>query len=310
MQKRNNKVIITIYEEPCISNMLQKSSIANQTQRRTRSSALGYDRKALLLAYSQQLRKSNTKAISRPNWIEWKAAFKDRSHCMRSGSSRRKFRFWMYRTVTCLKRREWSYYRMNKDDERHVNVSEVSPFLLPLFIPHCKKNLGFFPSSFSQDCLIATAGPHLRRCRHRQISSHIFLHTLLCDSEATRHRRPSSHFLFVIESVCVARLTKQLFLWLVRLGKALKISTIWISRLANLDKVCILGCSISSGLGVVLNVAKPAKGSLVVVFGLGAIGLAAADCLRISGASRIIGVDVNLRKFNQGSRTAIISTEQ
>ncbi|KAH7671040.1 Alcohol dehydrogenase protein [Dioscorea alata] len=68
---------------------------------------------------------------------------------------------------------------------------------------------------------------------------------------------------------------------------------------APLDKVCILGCGISSGLGAVLNVAKPAKGSSVAVFGLGAVGLAAAEGARISGAMRIIGVDVNPRKFDQ-----------
>ncbi|PQQ01062.1 hypothetical protein Pyn_20373 [Prunus yedoensis var. nudiflora] len=47
-----------------------------------------------------------------------------------------------------------------------------------------------------------------------------------------------------------------------------------INRLAPLDKVCILSCGISTGLGATLNVAKPKKGSSVAVFGLGAVGLA------------------------------------
>ncbi|XP_039120020.1 LOW QUALITY PROTEIN: alcohol dehydrogenase 1-like [Dioscorea cayenensis subsp. rotundata] len=74
---------------------------------------------------------------------------------------------------------------------------------------------------------------------------------------------------------------------------------------APLDKVCILGCGISSGLGAVLNVAKPPKGSSVAVFGLGAVGLAAAEGARISGASRIIGVDVNPKKFNHAKNFGV-----
>jgi alcohol dehydrogenase class-P len=66
-----------------------------------------------------------------------------------------------------------------------------------------------------------------------------------------------------------------------------------INPLAPLDKVCILSCGISTGLGATLNVAKPKKGSSVAVFGLGAVGLAAAEGARIAGASRIIGVDLH-----------------
>ncbi|KAK6938314.1 Alcohol dehydrogenase-like, C-terminal [Dillenia turbinata] len=62
---------------------------------------------------------------------------------------------------------------------------------------------------------------------------------------------------------------------------------------APLDKVCILSCGISTGLGATLNVAKPKRGSFVAVFGLGAVGLAAAEGARISGASRIIGFGVS-----------------
>lgn len=66
---------------------------------------------------------------------------------------------------------------------------------------------------------------------------------------------------------------------------------------APLDKVCILSCGISTGLGATLNVAKPPKGSSVAIFGLGAVGLAAAEGARLSGASRIIGVDLNPNRF-------------
>uniref|UniRef100_A0A804NL10 alcohol dehydrogenase n=1 Tax=Zea mays TaxID=4577 RepID=A0A804NL10_MAIZE len=71
---------------------------------------------------------------------------------------------------------------------------------------------------------------------------------------------------------------------------------------APLDKVCILSCGISTGLGATLNVAKPAKGSTVAIFGLGAVGLAAMEGARLAGASRIIGVDINPAKYEQAKK--------
>ncbi|KAF3436023.1 hypothetical protein FNV43_RR23115 [Rhamnella rubrinervis] len=72
-----------------------------------------------------------------------------------------------------------------------------------------------------------------------------------------------------------------------------------LNPLAPLDKVCILSCGISTGLGATLNVAKPKRGSSVAVFGLGAVGLAAAEGARIAGASRIIGIDLNPMRFEE-----------
>ncbi|CAN1801805.1 Alcohol dehydrogenase [Linum perenne] len=71
---------------------------------------------------------------------------------------------------------------------------------------------------------------------------------------------------------------------------------------APLDKVCVLSCGISTGLGATLNVAKPKKGQSVAVFGLGAVGLAAAEGARMCGASKIIGVDLNPSRFEEGMR--------
>ncbi|XP_050878691.1 alcohol dehydrogenase 1 isoform X1 [Lathyrus oleraceus] len=70
---------------------------------------------------------------------------------------------------------------------------------------------------------------------------------------------------------------------------------------APLDKVCILSCGICTGLGATINVAKPKPGSSVAIFGLGAVGLAAAEGARISGASRIIGVDLVSSRFELGT---------
>ncbi|THG05851.1 hypothetical protein TEA_025473 [Camellia sinensis var. sinensis] len=72
-----------------------------------------------------------------------------------------------------------------------------------------------------------------------------------------------------------------------------------INPLAPLDKVCVLSCGISTGFGATVNVAKPKKDSTVAIFGLGAVGLAAAEGARVSGASRIIGVDLNSNRYEQ-----------
>ncbi|CAH1413548.1 unnamed protein product [Lactuca virosa] len=58
-------------------------------------------------------------------------------------------------------------------------------------------------------------------------------------------------------------------------------------------------CGISTGMGTTLNVAKPKEGMIVAVFGLGAVGLAAAEGARIAGASRIIGIDLNESRTNE-----------
>ncbi|CAL1361591.1 unnamed protein product [Linum trigynum] len=78
-----------------------------------------------------------------------------------------------------------------------------------------------------------------------------------------------------------------------------------INPLAPLDKVCVLSCGISTGLGSTLNVAKPKQGSTVAIFGLGAVGLAAAEGARIAGASRIIGIDLNPKRFDEAKKFGV-----
>lgn len=70
-----------------------------------------------------------------------------------------------------------------------------------------------------------------------------------------------------------------------------------ISRQAPLDKVCLLGCGITTGIGAVQNTAKVEPGSTVAVFGLGGIGLGVIQGAVLAGAERIIGVDINPDKF-------------
>ena len=66
---------------------------------------------------------------------------------------------------------------------------------------------------------------------------------------------------------------------------------------APLDKVCLLGCGITTGIGAVLNTAKVRAGSTAAVFGLGGIGLSVIHGLVMAKAARIIAVDVNPAKF-------------
>ena len=66
---------------------------------------------------------------------------------------------------------------------------------------------------------------------------------------------------------------------------------------APLDKVCLLGCGITTGIGAVLHTAKVEPGASVAVFGLGGIGLAVIQGAVMAGADRIIAVDLNEKKF-------------
>ncbi|WP_423822354.1 S-(hydroxymethyl)glutathione dehydrogenase/class III alcohol dehydrogenase [Salinisphaera sp. SPP-AMP-43] len=76
-----------------------------------------------------------------------------------------------------------------------------------------------------------------------------------------------------------------------------EVSLAKISPEAPLDKVCLLGCGITTGIGAVYNTAKVEPGSTVAVFGLGAIGLSVIQGAKMVGAERIIAIDLNPNKF-------------
>jgi S-(hydroxymethyl)glutathione dehydrogenase/alcohol dehydrogenase len=65
---------------------------------------------------------------------------------------------------------------------------------------------------------------------------------------------------------------------------------------APFDKVCYIGCGVTTGIGAVINTARVEPGANVVVFGLGGIGLNVIQGARMAGARRIVGVDVNPRR--------------
>ncbi|MBX3454762.1 S-(hydroxymethyl)glutathione dehydrogenase/class III alcohol dehydrogenase [Ferrovibrio sp.] len=71
---------------------------------------------------------------------------------------------------------------------------------------------------------------------------------------------------------------------------------------AAFDKVCYIGCGVTTGVGAVINTAKVEAGATAVVFGLGGIGLNVIQGLRMAGADMIIGVDLNNGKKAWGER--------
>ena len=75
-----------------------------------------------------------------------------------------------------------------------------------------------------------------------------------------------------------------------------EISLAKIRQDAPLEKVCLIGCGITTGIGAVINTAKVEPGANVVVFGLGGIGLNVIQGAKMVGANKIIGVDLNPAK--------------
>lgn len=71
---------------------------------------------------------------------------------------------------------------------------------------------------------------------------------------------------------------------------------------APFDKICYIGCGVTTGIGAVINTAKVEIGATAIVFGLGGIGLNVIQGLRLAGADMIIGVDLNNAKKEWGER--------
>jgi S-(hydroxymethyl)glutathione dehydrogenase/alcohol dehydrogenase len=98
-------------------------------------------------------------------------------------------------------------------------------------------------------------------------------------SRFARDRKPLLHYMgtstfsnyTVVPEIAVARIRKD----------------------APFDKVCYIGCGVTTGIGAVINTAKVQPGDNVVVFGLGGIGLNVIQGARLAGANKIVGVDIN-----------------
>ena len=71
---------------------------------------------------------------------------------------------------------------------------------------------------------------------------------------------------------------------------------------APFEKVCYIGCGVTTGIGAVINTAKVEPGANVVVFGLGGIGLNVIQGARLAGANKIVGVDLNPARKGLGEK--------
>ena len=74
---------------------------------------------------------------------------------------------------------------------------------------------------------------------------------------------------------------------------------------APFDKVCYIGCGVTTGIGAVFNTAKVERGARCIVFGLGGVGLNVVQGLRLAGADMIVGVDLNPAKKAWGERLGL-----
>ena len=81
-----------------------------------------------------------------------------------------------------------------------------------------------------------------------------------------------------------------------------EISLAKVNKAAPFDKICYIGCGVTTGIGAVINTAKAEPGCNAVVFGLGGIGLNVIQGLRMIGANMIVGVDLNNDKKEWGER--------
>lgn len=80
-----------------------------------------------------------------------------------------------------------------------------------------------------------------------------------------------------------------------------EVSLAKISPAAPLEKVCLLGCGVTTGIGAVINTAKVEPGATIAVFGLGGIGLSVIQGAVMAKAGRIIAVDTNPAKFEMAT---------
>src|SRR6185295_6661643 len=150
-----------------------------------------------------------------------------------------------------------------------VSTLKVGDHVIPLYIPECR-NCKFCTSGRTNLCgaLLATQGKGLMpdgtsRLSHRGRMLHHYMGTSTF-AEYT-----------VVPEIALAKIRPD----------------------APLDKVCLLGCGITTGIGAVLNTARVPAGASVAVFGLGGIGLSVVQGAVMAGAERIIGVDTNPGKF-------------
>ncbi len=87
-----------------------------------------------------------------------------------------------------------------------------------------------------------------------------------------------------------------------------EISVANVNKDAPLEKICLLGCGITTGIGAVLNTAQVEPGASVAVFGLGGVGLSAIQGATMAKAGRIVAIDINEDKFELATQLGATDT--
>ena len=149
-----------------------------------------------------------------------------------------------------------------------VSSVSVGDHVIPLYTPECKK-CKFCTSGKTNLCqsIRATQGQGLMPDGTSRFSS---------EGKTVFHYMGTSTFseYTVIPEIALAKINSE----------------------APLEKVCLLGCGITTGIGAVINTAKVEAGSVVAIFGLGGVGLGAIQGAVMAGASRIVAIDLNEEK--------------
>jgi S-(hydroxymethyl)glutathione dehydrogenase/alcohol dehydrogenase len=149
-----------------------------------------------------------------------------------------------------------------------VTTLEVGDHVIPLYIPECK-TCKFCTSGKTNLCqrVRETQGKGLMPDGTTRFSK---------DGQPIYHYMGTSTFAeySVIAEISLAKINKE----------------------ADLEKVCLLGCGVTTGIGAVLNTAKVEAGATVAVFGLGGIGLSAIQGAVMAKAGRIMAIDINNNK--------------
>ncbi|TCM83525.1 S-(hydroxymethyl)glutathione dehydrogenase/class III alcohol dehydrogenase [Rhodovulum steppense] len=158
-----------------------------------------------------------------------------------------------------------------------AGVKSVKPgdHVIPLYTPECREcEYCLNPKTNLCQAIRATQGQGLMpdgTSRFRTLDGDPILHYMGCST--------FSNFT-VLPEIAVAKIRED----------------------APFDKVCYIGCGVTTGVGAVINTAKAEPGCRAVVFGLGGIGLNVLQGLRLIGADQIVGVDLNPAKREMAER--------
>ena len=158
-----------------------------------------------------------------------------------------------------------------------AGVTSVAPgdHVIPLYTPECRA----CPSCLSQKTNLCTA---IRATQGAGVMPDGSSRFSTLDGETLHHYMGCSTFAnhTVLPEIAVAKVNPD----------------------APFDKICYIGCGVTTGVGAVINTARVELGAKAIVFGLGGIGLNVIQGLRLAGADMIVGVDINDDKKPWGER--------